>query len=622
MSPSKSATGHRLALLSAAVLTVSACGGGGGGSSAPTPPAPQTPAPVSISGTVLGGAGATVCLDLDVNGACDAGEPTATADAQGAFTLAGLSASPGSGIAVVAQVPAGTSGAAYVIKAPASRASVVSPITSVVQAGVDQGMTLAQSESATALQLQVGSASLYSNYLHGTANADTEALAAIGTATVEGLRLGMPLVVGSTGGSVGDYTVRSFFYFDAQNHDVRRYEAPAAVDSTTGLQRFYVIASGLAGGSTSRSAVAGYVPQWISTSSGWTPSLNEAGTHATTVGNPSISIWSNGYRYITTRVDVDVSGLPIADVVRQAQSTTINTESTITNLTASTVTGVMPAGARVRRNRVVTVAAPLVQRTTNDYYTGASTLAALVAAFPVPATATQANTASLGPTRAPLNCAATGPSTCLGGALRAAFGAGNTVAFYLCDWNSLNSTATNCTSAGTGTYSVGTAQDNVTPMMSFTGLPTTSTQTATTRVLVERGGVYVAVRATLPTPTVTTRLYRTAFEALAGALSIPAPVVTGSASPYIGLWRTTYSGTESGQCNMLLVDATGALSGSCTSAAARTFTVGGAVSDLGSATFGSVATDSFSGAFLATSATGTWSQLMSGANGTWQATKY
>jgi hypothetical protein len=139
---------------------------------------------------------------------------------------------------------------------------------------------------------------------------------------------------------------------------------------------------------------------------------------------------------------------------------------------------------------------------------------------------------------------------------------------------------------------VGTAQDNVTPMMSFTGLPTASTQTATTRVLVERSGVYVAVRATLPTPTVTTRLYRTAFEALAGALSIPAPV------------------------------ATGALSGSCTSSAARTFTVGGAVSDLGSATFGSIATDSFSGAFLATSATGTWSQLMSGANGTWQATKY
>lgn len=152
-------------------------------------------------------------------------------------------------------------------------------------------------------------------------------------------------------------------------------------------------------------------------------------------------------------------------------------------------------------------------------------------------------------------------------------------------------------------------------MMSFTNLPATSTQNATMRVLVERNGVYVATRATLAAPTVTTRFYRTAFEALAGALSIPTPV-TGPASPYVGLWRASYGGLESGQCNWVLVDAAGALSGSCTSAAARTFALGGTVSDLGAATFDSGATDSFSGAFLATLATGTWSQAGSGASGT------
>lgn len=618
MSPNTYGQAYRLALLSAIVLAVAACGGGGGeGGSAPPPP-PPPPAPASISGTVIGGTNAIVCLDTNASSTCDAGEITSTADAQGAFTLGGLSAAPAAGTAVVAQVPAGT-GAAYVLKAPASRASVVSPISSVVQAGVEQGLSLAQSEAATALQLQVSSANLYSNYLGGTANADTEALTAIGAATVEGLRMGMPLVVGPTSGALGDYTVRSFFYTDAQNHDVRRYEAPSPVDSSTGLQRFYAIASGLAAG-VPRSAVTGHVLQWVSTPAGWTPSLNEAGIHATTVGNPSISIWSNGYRYITTRMDVDVSGQSIADVVRQAQSLTINTESTITNLNPNNVTGVMPAGARVRRNRVVTVATPLIQRTTSEYQAGASTLAGLVAAFPVPATPTQANTAALGPTRAPLICG--GPS-CVGGALRAAFGAGNAVTYYLCDWAPTTGTASNCASAGVGTYSVGTAQDNATPMMSFTGLPAASMQNNTMRVLVERNGVYVAVRATLPAPAITTRLYRTAFEALSTALAIPAPVpVSGSASPYIGLWRTTYAGSESGQCNLVLVDAMGTLSGSCISTAARTFTLGGSVSDLGAATFSSAATDSFSGAFQTTSATGTWSQTSSGASGTWQAVKY
>ncbi len=67
-----------LSFFSAAILT--ACGGGSG-----TSPS----APTTFSGIVLDGyiEGATVCLDLNANQACDANEPTATSKAGGTYTL-------------------------------------------------------------------------------------------------------------------------------------------------------------------------------------------------------------------------------------------------------------------------------------------------------------------------------------------------------------------------------------------------------------------------------------------------------------------------------------------------------------------------------------------------------
>ena len=66
-----------LSILSLAVLT--ACGGGGGSASSPT----------TFSGVVVDGyiEGATVCLDLNANQACDPGEPSATSKVGGAYSL-------------------------------------------------------------------------------------------------------------------------------------------------------------------------------------------------------------------------------------------------------------------------------------------------------------------------------------------------------------------------------------------------------------------------------------------------------------------------------------------------------------------------------------------------------
>lgn len=65
-------------------LALAACGGGGGGGGSSS-----TASVTSISGAVIDGyiEGATVCLDLNANQACDVNEPSATTNASGAFTL-------------------------------------------------------------------------------------------------------------------------------------------------------------------------------------------------------------------------------------------------------------------------------------------------------------------------------------------------------------------------------------------------------------------------------------------------------------------------------------------------------------------------------------------------------
>ena len=612
---------YRLALLMAsAALATAGCGGG---DTPAAPASPSPPAPLSITGVVLGGAGATVCLDTNSSGNCNAGETTTTAGATGAFTLGPFAATPRDGVAVVAEVPAGSLGASYVLTAPASRASVVSPITSVVQAGVTQGLGLQASEAAVALQLQVSAANLYADYISGPSGADGAALAAIGAATVDGLRLGMPLVVAPTPNTTPDYTVYQFNYTNAQTYIHRRYYHTSTLpDATTGRHPFYMLAGGLANGEPRMLAFGG---AWASTPAGWAPLLNQANTHFVTTGNPSIQIGSNGYRQINTWVDVDVAGHTIADVVRQAQNLAVNTEATIFGLNPDTLAGTMPAGAKLRRMRTVNVDAPLFY---NIYgggssVPGATTLTNLVAAFPTLAMPSEVTTAWIGAVTYPDLCTPpTGSDVCPAEGLRASFGPGNTVNYYLCDWNVYTGESTNCTATAPVTYSIVTALDNVTPMMTFTNLPAPTLANVTLRTLIQRDGIYVATRARLAPPTTRTLLNRVAFESLTGALSLPAPAV-GPVSPYFGFWRVTYDGPESGGCEDLLVDALGTLTSRCFALdMGRAFTLAGAVSNLGEASFSSPIADTFTGTFLPATASGTWVLGGTGTSGNWTAMRH
>ena len=147
----------------ALAVTLTACGGGGGGGSAGT----SAPASAStLSGTAVDGylQGARVLLDVNGNGLADAGEPTATTDANGRYSLDySTLSSPIAGMRVVVTGGVDTdTGNAFTgmltARADGAQAGqLVSPLTSLVDALVAEGFSLdaARLKVASALGLSV-----------------------------------------------------------------------------------------------------------------------------------------------------------------------------------------------------------------------------------------------------------------------------------------------------------------------------------------------------------------------------------------------------------------------------------------------------------------------------------
>ncbi|MDD2810961.1 MbnP family copper-binding protein [Rhodoferax sp.] len=150
-----------LSLMAAAVMT--ACGGGGGGTATPT----TTPvATVSLAGVVADGylTGAKVCLDKNENMVCDAGEPSATTGAGGAYTISGVTAADVAAFPVVAEVPAtatdsdfpgSTVGKAFVLTAPKGN-STVTPLSSLVHQELQAAPALSAASAAANVKTALG----------------------------------------------------------------------------------------------------------------------------------------------------------------------------------------------------------------------------------------------------------------------------------------------------------------------------------------------------------------------------------------------------------------------------------------------------------------------------------
>ncbi len=164
----------RLAASALAVATLLA--GCGSGSDDDTPAEPTTQ---EVRTRVVDGAihNATVCLDKNDNGACDAGEPAARTTADGSATLQAATEDLGryTLLAVVGtdavDAVSGPVPTAYVLRAPADRPALISSLTTLVKARMDLA-TGSAAAADQALQDAAGlSASLLSDFTEGTGHA-------------------------------------------------------------------------------------------------------------------------------------------------------------------------------------------------------------------------------------------------------------------------------------------------------------------------------------------------------------------------------------------------------------------------------------------------------------------
>jgi hypothetical protein len=122
----------------ALALAVAACGGNGGDDGTPAPVVEQ----VSITGVVIDGyiEAAQVCIDLNGNGRCDAGEGQARTDAVGAYTLlipkgstAPLIAEVVAGVSRDSDTPGATVDVSYRMTSPSpAYSTTITPFTTLV----------------------------------------------------------------------------------------------------------------------------------------------------------------------------------------------------------------------------------------------------------------------------------------------------------------------------------------------------------------------------------------------------------------------------------------------------------------------------------------------------------
>jgi len=167
----------RLFALTGIAAVLAACGGNDGDVTAAAPaPAPAVvPTTTPVAVTVIDGAirNALVCVDKNLNNACDADEPSGRTDASGNVTLQVVNADAGRFpvLAIVGtdavDADHGAVPTAFKLKTPADKPAagyVVSPLTTLVQTTIeDTGITRSAAEAAVQNQLGV-SGSLFQDF--------------------------------------------------------------------------------------------------------------------------------------------------------------------------------------------------------------------------------------------------------------------------------------------------------------------------------------------------------------------------------------------------------------------------------------------------------------------------
>lgn len=229
MHSSKSASLHRtsVALIVLASL-MTACGGGGGSGSID----PNASKLTSITGKIIDGyiQGATACLDLNLNNTCDSSEPSTVSDATGSYTLSAGSDVVIENIPVVVNVPAGaidqsdgTVAKGYTLKAPSTKALVISPFTTLAMYKIQftPGMTYGQAAQAVAEKLMATGAG-------ATFDPAQDFIAAGNTAMQNAARATVALLQAAPLNKAQSDTNLQAFLDVAENHSKFGYANPTA----------------------------------------------------------------------------------------------------------------------------------------------------------------------------------------------------------------------------------------------------------------------------------------------------------------------------------------------------------------------------------------------------------
>ena len=483
-----------LALVSALLATVAGCGGSdddNGSAVVSPPPPPPPPAQVTLQGSaMLDGAlqNAVVCMDLNANSACDAGEPaSASTDANGAWSLtyetaqvsaSQVAAAPLIALVTPATTDAGRSGQAattqpYVLRQVPGKGGQINPLTTLVAKGMADGMTEAMARSNAAQQLGIAEAKI-DNYQDDPASSPDQvqdSARTVAAFTGDALEAGAVLQVGdpAAGFAAQPETLGGLFYFDAANYFVTALNFPAKAAGSAELN-FTLQSSARNAGMPITNAAFLY-PKLHLASSGWRR-CNASTLHTATLGNPNRSTICDAEKSIAYRTaPVDIGGKPMAEVINQLQadpaSNTINVDGNTKGLLAAVGTATFPAGAQLQKSTVLILEQPLFISNSNTQarpQAEATTLEQLVAAKPASGVnlATSAGSLTLGYSTSALRnlrVAFTGTTNASEG----------TVQFYDCDLDAAGAVASNCAATSTGNYRIDTR--NGVRVMRFEGLP-------------------------------------------------------------------------------------------------------------------------------------------------------
>ena len=137
-----------LAASLAAVLIVSGCG-----SSNDTPVVNPNVAGIAFDGPISGG---TVCIDVNANKACDAGEPSATTDTFGKFDIANPTGASGT-LLLIGGTDTGTQKPFIGTFSGPKGSTALNPTTSAIQSLIETGSTAADAEKTIKKALNIKS---------------------------------------------------------------------------------------------------------------------------------------------------------------------------------------------------------------------------------------------------------------------------------------------------------------------------------------------------------------------------------------------------------------------------------------------------------------------------------